>query len=394
MIHSLRTCPVVLTLYMIGGGAAIAQVFVDTSANFTYDAFVDTALTPKPYTVPLESALTDVPNIPFELFHASPYELPAPNVLTITPTRGITPAKISIDLNPNVVPYLKPGEYVTLLSFRSTDPAHPGGTGFFVSLSLHGQGPPTISGVVNSASQQTGFAPGTIITIYGTYLGTQPVSATSTYSVGFDNKTVYPTALGNSTVSIGGSAAPLLYVSPNQINAIIPYEQTGTPGTLGANADVIVTHNGGASPPFRIPMTPISPGIFTAAASGQGQGAIGNVDAQTGAVSVNSASNPAPKGSAIVLYATGGGELTQSTGNGVIVTNVLDPPYYAPDATVSLTIGGQPAKILYAGAAPGQVSGLLQVNAVLPTGIASGAQPVVLTIGGVPSQTGVTVAVQ
>jgi uncharacterized protein (TIGR03437 family) len=74
---------------------------------------------------------------------------------------------------------------------------------------------------------------------------------------------------------------------------------------------------------------------------------------------------------------------------------VLDPPYYVPQVAVSLTVGGQAANILYAGAAPGQVSGLMQVNAVVPNGIGSGAQPVVLTIGSNNnSQQGVTVAVQ
>ena len=59
-----------------------------------------------------------------------------------------------------------------------------------------------------------------------------------------------------------------------------------------------------------------------------------------------------------------------------------------------VTIGGQNAKALYAGAAPGLVAGLLQVNAVVPAGVASGDQPIVVTVGTVASQTGVTVAVK
>jgi uncharacterized protein (TIGR03437 family) len=389
-----------LIVLFIVGSAHISQAqYLGPGAPLSFDAPADTALTPAitlPFIFTLTSAVSTFPNVPFELSGAyvAGANAGTPNFLSITPTRGMTPAEVSIALNPNVVPYLPPGEYSISVIFRSTDPAHPGSSTFPIGLSLHGQITVTISGVANSASQQAAFAPGTIITIYGSYLGTQPVSATLSYSTGFGNMTVYPNKLGNTTLSIGGFAAPLLYVSPSQINAVVPYELLGVPGTLGVTADVVVTHNGIASSPFSIPVSEIAPAIFTAAGTGRGQGAISNVDPQTGAATTNSLSNPAPKGSATVLYATGGGQLTQSSGDGTVLVNELDPPYYAPLSPVSLTIGGQPATILYAGAAPGAVSGLLQINAVVPTGIASGAQPIVLTIGTNSSQQGVTVAVQ
>ena len=95
-----------------------------------------------------------------------------------------------------------------------------------------------------------------------------------------------------------------------------------------------------------------------------------------------------------MLWGTGSGGWSQTPPDGVIITNVSTPPYYVVAFAVSLTIGGQPAKILYAGAAPNQVS-LLQVNAVVPSGIGSGPQPVVLTIGASDNaKQGVTVAVQ
>ncbi len=65
-----------------------------------------------------------------------------------------------------------------------------------------------------------------------------------------------------------------------------------------------------------------------------------------------------------------------------------------PTLAVSLTIDGQAANVLYAGAAGGGVAGLIQVNAQLPHGIHSGAVPVVLRVGGGVSQPGVTLAVQ
>jgi uncharacterized protein (TIGR03437 family) len=62
---------------------------------------------------------------------------------------------------------------------------------------------------------------------------------------------------------------------------------------------------------------------------------------------------------------------------------------------VAVTVGGQPATVLYAGAAPGLVAGVLQINIQLPTGVGAGNQPVVVTIGGITStQTGLTVAIR
>jgi len=318
-----------------------------------------------------------------------------PNFLTITPSSGVTPATVSIALNPNVVPYLPPDPYTIGVEFTSTDPAHPGGAGFLVNLLLGEAGPVTVSSVVNSATQQTGpLSPGEIITIYGSLLGTQPASATYTYSTGWGGASFYPASLGNTTVTIAGEAFPLLFVSPTQINAVVPYD-LGSFVTNPAYETLVVTHNTFTSTPFNVQFADTGPGIFTVAPNGQGPGAISNVNPQTGAITLNNAANPAPKGSTIVLYGTGAGVWQQSPADGQIITNVLDPPFYIPSAPVSLTIGGQPATLVYAGAAPGQVSGLLQINAVVPSGIASGAQPVVLTIGGSSNvQQGVTIAVQ
>jgi uncharacterized protein (TIGR03437 family) len=64
-----------------------------------------------------------------------------------------------------------------------------------------------------------------------------------------------------------------------------------------------------------------------------------------------------------------------------------------PVAAVTVTIGGVAAEVRFAGGAPGQIAGVMQVNVVVPVGLA-GAVPVVLTVGGVGSQGGVTVAVR
>ena len=332
-------------------------------------------------------ATTGLSKVPFQFSAAQVANEKAPNFILVSPAAGVSPASVQVSLNLHIVPYLPPGVYTLGLGFNSTDPAHPGGGGAFVILNLHGPPPPSILAVVSSASQFGGISPGQLVTIYGSNLGNALPPC---------GQCTLPTTLGRTTVTFSGILAPLLYVSPSQINAVVPF---GTPysalqpGTV-ATSQVVVTHNGIASDPLTVPIAATSPGIFTVAPTGRGQGAIGNVDPLTGAVTPNSSTSPAPRGSVIVLYATGAGRFNQSPGDGAMITNALDLPYYLP-ASASLMIGGQPAAILYAGAAPNQVAGVLQVNAVVPAGIGSGAQPVVLTVGsGDNAAQGVTVAVQ
>jgi uncharacterized protein (TIGR03437 family) len=187
-------------------------------------------------------------------------------------------------------------------------------------------------------------------------------------------------------VTFNGVPAPTLFNNTAQINAVVPYAVAGQ-----KTVQVVVSHYGQMSYSSTMPVADTSPGIFTLTQDGRGQGAILN-DGAT--VTVNGATNPAPKGSAITIYATGAGLWNQTVPDGLFLTNVLQPPIVSKEA-VSLSIGGQPAQILYAGAAPYMISGVLQINAVVPLNIGSGVQPVVLTIGqNNNAQQSVTVAIQ
>jgi uncharacterized protein (TIGR03437 family) len=125
-----------------------------------------------------------------------------------------------------------------------------------------------------------------------------------------------------------------------------------------------------------------APAIF-AASGGAGQAAATNQDG-----SVNSAASAAPRGAIVTLYATGEGQRSPAG-----VTGLLAAAGQVPLLPVSVTIGGEPAEILYAGAAPGY-AGLMQVNARVPASLAPGDQPVALRVGSAESQPGVTVAVR
>jgi uncharacterized protein (TIGR03437 family) len=223
---------------------------------------------------------------------------------------------------------------------------------------------PSLSAVISAASLEPGsISPGEIVSLFGAGMG--PVSGVPFAVV--NGK--LPTTLGNATVTFNGVAAPLLYVSSVQINAIVPYEVASQ-----AKANVVVQFNSATSAIFQTGVSDTAPAIFSQTQTGMGLGAILNQD-----FSLNGPNNPAPKGSVIAIFGTGEGQLLPAVSTGSLTPGV--PPFPAPIAKVSVTIAGQPAQILYAGAAPTLISGLFQVNAVVPSDTGTGPQKVVLTIG-------------
>ena len=128
-----------------------------------------------------------------------------------------------------------------------------------------------------------------------------------------------------------------------------------------------------------------TPGIFTQNSSGTGLGAILKPDYST----VTTA-NAAPRGSTVIIYATGGGLTTPASVTGGVAGSTL----LKTNAPVSVTIGGVAATVSYAGSAPGLVQGVLQINAIVPTSISAGSQPILVTVGSATSQNGVAIPVQ
>jgi uncharacterized protein (TIGR03437 family) len=251
---------------------------------------------------------------------------------------------------------------------------------------------PTILGIVNAASFATGaVSPGEVVTIFGTNIGpANPASMTVTN--GFVDKT-----LGGVSVTVGGKPAPMLYVSQNQISIQIPYE-----AGIGANKQVVLT-NGTNNANTTVTVAASAPGIFTANGSGSEQAAALNYDATTQQYSLNSATNLAKIGDVVVLYLTGEGIYNNPPLSGgasdtgyIVPTNIATLPQVSPAPTV--TIGGQVADVtdpsFFAGPIPGSMLGLLQINAVVPAGATTGtAVPVVVSIGGASTPTGVTLGI-
>jgi uncharacterized protein (TIGR03437 family) len=235
---------------------------------------------------------------------------------------------------------------------------------------------PAISAVANAASWATGpVAPGEIVIIAGNFLADSALIGAQT-SAGF-----VAASLGATTVLFDDVPAPLLYTMANQLSAIVPYEVSGQ-----AQTSIQVEYQGVRSTPFTVAVAPTAPGIFTLNESGSGQGAIVNQDG-----SINGPGNPAAGGDVVSIYGTGEGQTTPLGTDGIIVTAA---DLRQPVQTVTVSIGGQNATVLYAGSAGDEVAGLLQIDARVPLGITpSTATPVTITIGG-SSQPGVTMAVQ
>jgi uncharacterized protein (TIGR03437 family) len=233
--------------------------------------------------------------------------------------------------------------------------------------------------VVNAANYANGpVAPGEIVTIVGSGVG-PPDGAGLQLQSG-----KVATTLAETRVLFDGVPAPLLYVRSDQINTVAPYGVAGR-----ASTQLEVEHLGVRSQALTIPVGAASPGIFTLNASGEGQGAILNQD-----TSVNSAANPAAPGSVVVIYATGAGQFRPSAADGSIIGGAISA-LPKPVSPASVWIGGTQVEVLYAGAAPGLVAGVLQVNARIPKGISIGPSvPVLLAVGDFKSQAGVTLAVQ
>lgn len=233
------------------------------------------------------------------------------------------------------------------------------------------------AGVVNAAGFQGGdVAPGEIITIFGSAIGPPVLTTMRLTSAGLvDN------LLADTRVLFDGIPAPLVYVLRNQNSVIVPYAVAGKSTTQAQ-----VEYKGLKSELVALRVASAAPGIFTLNSSGSGQGAILNEN-----MTINSASNPAPRNSVVVLYATGEGQTSPPGIDGKVASDVFPKPLLS----VSVQIGGVPAEVLYAGAAPGLVAGVIQVNVRIPNGIIpNNAVPVIFAVGSINGQQGVTLAVR
>jgi uncharacterized protein (TIGR03437 family) len=229
----------------------------------------------------------------------------------------------------------------------------------------------TAGAITNAASFATGpLSPGEIVTLFGTGMGPASIVTATINALGLVDNT-----LAGTRVLFDGVPAPIIYTSANTVSAVVPYATAGKSSTM-----VQVEYQGQLSPATSFPIAPATPGIFEL---GSSQWVV-NQDG-----TINSPANPAAAGSVVVFYATGAGQTNPAGVDGTLAA----VPLPAPAGKVSVTIGGTNASVLYAGAAPGLVAGLLQVNVRIPSSLPSPAA-LLLNIAGASSQPGCTVAIK
>jgi uncharacterized protein (TIGR03437 family) len=232
----------------------------------------------------------------------------------------------------------------------------------FVGVAVYGEttaDAPSVAAITNAGSYSTdAISPGSLISLFGSNLAAITASA----------QTVpLPMSIADTSVTINGVPAPMLFESSGQINAQVPWEVPPGP------AKVVVRTRGASSVSVNVTIQRVAPGLFTD--EGGGAAAI-NMDG-----SVNAADHPAPAGSVISVFFTGQGPVTTTVDDGA-------PPatgkIVSATSDVSATIGGAAAQVEFAGLAP-LYPGVAQINLKVPA-LASGVYPLVVRIGGIASK--------
>lgn len=231
----------------------------------------------------------------------------------------------------------------------------------------------------------TSVAPGSWIEIYGSNLATKTRQWTAADFKGVNA----PTSLEGTSVTIDGQAAFVAYISPTQVNALVP-SNVGT-----GPQQITVRTAAGVSAPYLLNVNRTQPGLWAPPSFKLGArfyagalfGDFATFALPTGAIAgVNS--RPARPGETIILYGTGFGEVTPSVEAGVIVqqNNALTTP-------IQIFVGGIEAQVPYAGLAPTAV-GLYQFNVVVPNVASGDAVPLTFNLGGTAGLQTLYIAVQ
>jgi uncharacterized protein (TIGR03437 family) len=271
---------------------------------------------------------------------------PLSDWLKISPQSGTGPAQINITASAAGV---KPGAYSANLVFQSANTSPQ----FFVTNVIFVVGASQsvkISAVANAASFQQAAAPGMYLSIFGSGLapaGTNIVSSSSPI----------PFSMAGISATINGIPAAVEYASPTQVNVLVPLE-------IPAGQAVLALNNNGQVASYAFPVSLAAPGIFV-----DGNGYLAG------------AANAA-RGAEIAFFITGQGDVSPAIASNTAVF----PPAALPKPLlpVSVTIGGAQATVAYAGL-PYYFEGISQINVFVPTAIGTGAQQVVVTVGGINS---------
>jgi uncharacterized protein (TIGR03437 family) len=210
--------------------------------------------------------------------------------------------------------------------------------------------PPTITSIVSAADHVSPAAPGGLISVLGSQL-----SATNLAT----GEIPLPTALANSCLTVNGEPTPLIFVSPNQINAQMPSQALG-------DVTVQVHTPGGISPNFNMIVEPAAPAVFLSGVAGP----VTNLPLviRTANNLLVTDTNPVHRGDTLSIFLTGCGNTTPSVADGQAAPS---NPMAVPVITPTVSLGNQSLNVLAAGMAAGQV-GVCQFNVTVPNSTPEG----------------------
>jgi uncharacterized protein (TIGR03437 family) len=295
---------------------------------------------------------------------------------------GSTTLRTTI-LGPNALTAVVPASMLAAegdvpITVSNPDPG--GGSASAVNLHVVAPGPIPLAVVHGATQQMSALAPGALMILYGSGMGPESLAI-------FDSSlTAVPTALSGTRVLVNNQPAPIIYTSSRQIGFAAPN---------GLAPDVPVTvqveYGGATSSAVNMVSAPASPGLYTLNGTGLGQAVAFHTDPAKNDLVLNTESSPASKGFLMTFYATGAGVTSPPPSDGAIATGASSTNFPG----VAFLLGDVAAEILYAGAAPGLITGILQINVRLPDNVPVGKNvPVTLRIGSYSSPVGTTVSIK
>ncbi len=221
------------------------------------------------------------------------------------------------------------------------------------------------------------MAPGSWVEIYGTGLAPDTGSWTGSDFTGNNA----PTSLDGISVSIGGQAAFVDYISAGQVNAQLPSNIT-----TGGPLQLTVTNGAATSAPVNLTVNATQPGLLAPASFkiGGNQYVVALLPDGTYVLPAGSIaginSRPAKPGETITMYGVGFGSVMQGIPAGQIATQ-------QSQLTLPLQIlfGETPGQLTYYGLAPDFV-GLYQFDVVVPTVPDSDLAALTFTLGSQPAR--------
>ena len=326
---------------------------------------------PASQTVSLRSSDQSAQNFSFSVS-------PAASWLRVTSNQNTTPATLTLSVTS--LPSQNSSTNITITPANGSPAVN-----IPVSLTVSSNGP-SIQGV-STASAFGGFSTitsGTYIEIYGTNLATNTRGWAGADFSGVNA----PKVLDGVTVDINGQKAFVNFISPGQVNVVVP-------GNIGTGpVQITLANPAGSSPAFTMNAAAVSPGFFAPGVftiiGRQYLGAIlpdGAFAFPAGAIA-GVASRPAKPGETLVLYGLGFGPVTPDIPVGTIVqqANTLRNP-------LQILFGQTPASLAYDGLSPNFV-GLYQFNVVVPAVPDNDAVPVTFNLGGATGPQALFIAVR